>query len=681
MNFSFVLITITLIILVIGVYYLNLPKKNTIRGIYNDFALFNNKFPSGFTAGREGNNYINYYVNLETANLDKKIESFPIDLDAVEYTTKTHGDYTLLENGFKIEGISKTFTCPDNWYWDVKLAACQLNPLCLNEPYQQIKGINQYHFDSIATAINRNDENAIYHDRVYAICQADNSFELGYCENNLIYNQLGSQPYTANPCVYYDVCNDLISGTRHRYQIKDGLTLADNQYYVCESGTSVLYTCTNSQVFSETLNACVEMGPCFQKENGFTFYLDDNTYQICLNERIFDVSCRLGVFTDTLTNPNTPIYSCVNMECDVQNFQSFYTNDIVSVPLSGTVCENNKPIVQSCPLTELSYNVPLPSNTIYTTQREFALDSAVTYPQEEFIYTNSTFSEWACSEIVLFDITDSGNALNFVYSEHLPVGVFLVTGDPIINFNNYLGEIRQRVVSIDAEGNQSTTYTVYDTDPTKYVAFISDDVLYEFTDVVNYKLIIEGLQIPILAGSTLALLDIQNISGGVPAYHPLKIVELGSGNVYRFSIVTGDDETDFGLVFDVDASIFDASQFSTESPYLPKFFTEIATDALENTFSSSDSAVVFSKINFYANSIHYASIATTVLLMFNCEVDTDFANKIQLLGRFSQIPTDDDINSFPETTTFTSTTAEILSTLNIPQAQMDLLYNIINPNQ
>ena len=676
MNFSYLLVVIILIALVILVYYFNIPKKINVQSLYNDFALSNNKFPSGFTAGREGNNYINYHVNLETANLDRRIESFPIDLDGLEYKSTPHGNMTFLDNGFQIEGISKTFTCPPNWFWNFDKETCELVPLCQNELYQTIKGINQYQFDSIASALAR-DTNEIYHDRVYAICQLDNSFELGYCENNYIYNQLPAQPFSTNPCVVYDICNDENSGLRHRYQIKEGVVLEDNQYYVCEAGTSVLYTCTNSQVFSETLNACVEMGICFQKPNGYTFYLDNDNYQICLNERLFTINCRFGIYADDVTDPTRSIYSCVNNICNSENFVSFYSNSFFSIPLSGTVCDNNEPITHSCPLNELSYNVAVPTNTVYTVQKDFVLNEDIKYPQEQFMYTNANFSEWACENVNLFDITDSASTVDFQYNENLPIGVFLVDGNPILNFNNYFGEIRQRIVTIDESGNQSTSYSVYDTDATKYIGFMSDDVLYEMTSLVTSKIIVEGIQMPILLGSTLT--DLNFTDHGVPAYHPLTIMQMPNETTYRMSIVNG-DATNFGIVFDIDASLFTASKFSAESPYFPTFFTENTLQTMETLSTGSNSSVIFSRLNYYATIVQYAAISSSVLLMLNCEIASDFDNKVQILGQFNRIPTDEDINSFPETTEFTSTTDTILASLNIPTEQINSLYNLINPN-
>lgn len=397
-------LTFTFLILVVAfVFYFNLPKTKKPIDQYTNFILNESKYPIAFTAAPEGNNFLNYYVDPATGGLTMKSEPFPSDTDGLPYKAKSHGKISYQENGFTIEGISTPFTCPDTFRWNQKTKSCELVPLCNNTDVAgTIKGISHYYFDALGIAEKEiaGDENTkgaeaaitavsdIYHDRLYVMCyQRENSFIIGECIANRVYNQKAENPAGSDPCVYYDICSDNANGFRHRQRTNINAPIQDKGYYICESGVSKLYVCKDNQVFDSVVNTCHERGPCFDQPDGTTLADTPNSYIFCQYDQSYAVPCQWGVYKNSKNNK----FVCITSSfCQQPDYSKYFTNQYVSEPYGVMTCTDNVPfehVIDSKPYT---YNVTLAPNSIVKSPKTLFFNETIQLPAQRLLIEYSS---------------------------------------------------------------------------------------------------------------------------------------------------------------------------------------------------------------------------------------------------------------------------------------------------
>lgn len=348
MNFTiYFILTVLLIILLLCYYYLQKPKKTNIEETYSKYLLRSTNPDVAFTYKRLPNgNYINYYLNYDSSvpEMLTKVESaYPVTSTGADYKPNEHG--TLIENdsGFRITGCDAEFVCPNNWFWNKTTKCCNLKPLCNNEDTGIIKGLDEYHFksseiqDKLPKLSNIN--SVKFHDKLYVECLDDGDFLLKECEFNTIYNQEESQ-VSNNPCLKYDVCEDLREYSIHKFPFDD-TQLKDNEYYICIDSKSVLKTCKTDSVFNTSLNACIEINKCALKENGYTFENTANSYILCNNGEEFVVNCSNGLY---FGNGKDKLVCKIDSS---KSYKDYFTNAHISMPISLYLYQNNQEIEYS----------------------------------------------------------------------------------------------------------------------------------------------------------------------------------------------------------------------------------------------------------------------------------------------------------------------------------------------
>ncbi len=654
MNWAYLFTAVLLIVFAVMFYFQMSPKKKTLIEIYNEFVLQNGKYPLGFTAGREGDNYINYYTDSSTGGLRRQIDPYPITLEGNKYEAKEHGTIKEEEDGFWISGISKKFTCPPKWYWNSETNQCEAQPICKNED-NTIKGINIYQFNTLSQEekirpMARGPVQELYHDRIYAICGEGTNYKLGFCPNNQIYNQKPTQPASENPCVYYDICNDLPNGRRHTSVIPGNeQELKKNEYYVCENGVSKLHTCQNDDIYSETYNGCISMGACYDKPDNYTMpnTEDENSYLQCNKQKPFKVYCDFGVYVTTDEN-GVSTYTCKNGLCGQPNFTKYFTNDWFSVPYAATVCTNNVLMEQSCGDEAEQYKLAPPGPIdLFTEQLDNVVVEEVMMPKFKIEYTDDTYSATRCVGVT---VDDAIGTVKIRYNEALPVGEFGLNGRPILKYGNYMGKLYK----LDA--NDSKSFSLFDsgngvenTNARDYGPIMSSDVLVKWNAAAKPLWVANNVNMNIL-------MTIDSSNGLI--YWPKFFTDHNGGKSVRMGLKNEKNNT---VVVDLHPSLVDWSYFKQVNNFMvPKWLNR-------PNFNAGTTRYYIGNINFYGNFVYYAEYVTYTALCINASHLSDFEGKVKILTTtLGPFPTEDTMRNLPATTDFNSSPSDFLKVITIP---------------
>lgn len=324
------------VLVVVFVYVLNVYQPNDdINTVYRRLLINNTEKPIiAFTYKKLGNKYENYYLGIETLRLEKRIEPFPVNHDGLPaLLDEIHGNKEEISDGFRITGIDFPFRCPQPFVYDGK-GRCVLQPVCGENDENFYKGINYYQFNE------RFARNLNYHSRLYYDCA--NPDDAINCNINELYIGGEKLEKPAIPCVPYDICQDRMSRTIHRYPIFQGDSLNDREFYICNNGISERRTCSENQQFSSIVMGCVDRNLCANETNGTTFKLDDTRFILCNNGTEVTINCGIRVIQSDITNE----YECRNPRCENQlpNFETI--NRYFRIPLSILYCEPNNNVLR-----------------------------------------------------------------------------------------------------------------------------------------------------------------------------------------------------------------------------------------------------------------------------------------------------------------------------------------------
>lgn len=353
MNFEFIIFgcVILIILFIIACFYgswLFFSRKYNYQQIYE--ILVNKYFTetiNAFCVDYVNGQYLNVYVDIDTEkqtiNFEEKFEQEPVMLNGDLYKSDpNHGKIHDIDNGFAVGGIFPPFYCPTNFRWDKELTRCTLQPICSNEP-GTIKGINLQQWNALGLNYVLDSEvdvknTTLYHPRAYFVCGEGDSYKIDICPANKLFN------ISTKSCEFYDICNEMVNGSRHHSQIGNDVILKDNQYYVCEKGVSVLKTCPGGDLgyYDENTQQCVNKSPCVDND-GQTYANNDLSYYLCVDGEPVLQSCPFGVIFNTINNR----YECVNEEC-ILNQTMYYVTDYLKVPVHDVVCINNVPTAVGC---------------------------------------------------------------------------------------------------------------------------------------------------------------------------------------------------------------------------------------------------------------------------------------------------------------------------------------------
>lgn len=478
MNVTYLVISILLTVFVIGIFYFLHKPDKSFTDIYTDYILRYNIVPSAFTvAKQDGDKFLNYYVNDGT--FEQKIEDFPVNLDGTQWVKSNHGLITNeSETGFRISGVDNTFLCPVNWSWSTEKKTCVVEPICLDtDTAGTIKGISQYQFQNLRTNIH-------YHDRVYAVCTGQNNeYNLEYCQHNYIFNQKKTQAPDSTPCELFDVCSINPTNYIHRYDIPNAAPLEDSQYYICKNGQSTLAQCNNSLVYSTVYNGCVEQNKCWNKSDGYTFYVNDNSYQLCKSEKVYNVSCPNGIYNKD-GNDNI---TCIVDNCN-QIFSNYYSNDKFSYPIAAQYCENNNVLQKSCASALKSITYPITSS--YSEPKTTLFDTIYYNPQIVVINDGTVFCETINeTDLKNYTVHDSVDASEYKYLQSYEWNFLEKKPNSTATFAALQGSIYKidNWETVDKTNNYLPIYQadeIYKIDKTKFSTIITNT-----SDGFNYALI------------------------------------------------------------------------------------------------------------------------------------------------------------------------------------------------
>lgn len=301
--------------------------------------------------------YENYYVT-DQLDLQKKIEDTPVTFDGLPYiNNKNHGQINETLNGFTLTGIEFPFRCPNGWIYEN--GKCKLPPICTEDDIGFYKGVSFYQFNE--SFWNPFNEQQTWHPRIYMNCTTN---QKQFCNNNELYNG-GERISIANgiPCQPYDICQDMLTLTKHNYPIFPGDTLQPNEFYICMNGTSQRRTCPPNTDFSTIQNACIPVTKCFNQPDNTTIPRDSDSFILCRNGAENIVNCRNGVFNVPGQSISCRNQTCLNPRIIWQNFGPW-----LNLPIGKEYCPHNSntPTIFTClqePLPIVSDDVSFLINT------------------------------------------------------------------------------------------------------------------------------------------------------------------------------------------------------------------------------------------------------------------------------------------------------------------------------
>lgn len=326
----FYIVSFICILLVVAIYWLFIAQKDVPpMEVFKNLLYKLNETPRAFTYKfhSDTNLYENY--TLQDATLAQTMDPHPVNYDGTPYLqSNKHGIIIEKDDRFTITNVDIDFTCPTGWYYSDK--KCQVRNVCQTGDIDVYRGINYYYFKEKILQTQFDIQSMAYHPRLYFYCNRSEQ-KLHACPDNELFIGQSSLPANQNPCRPYDLCADRLEMTRHRFQIDDHI-LADNEYYVCNNGVSVLKYCPVNTSLSTLTNTCVQVNRCFDKTG--TLPLDNNRFIFCQNNTEIIVDCPSGIF-----NIGNQL-ECKNPQCNQTQIQNT-TLPNLRFPSGIWECKNN----------------------------------------------------------------------------------------------------------------------------------------------------------------------------------------------------------------------------------------------------------------------------------------------------------------------------------------------------
>lgn len=351
-------LVVVLIVYVLFVY----QRIDTVEIVYRRMLINNNNTPIvAFTYRKLAEDtYENYYLQLETLGLEKRIEPHAVTHLGFPVTSSvTHGIKRNIADGFAISGIDFPFRCPPPFVHDEQ-GKCILLPVCGEDDSNYYRGINYYQF--VESLIEAN--TLTFHPRLYYDCEEPN--KVLNCSVNELYVGGEKLEKPQVPCNPYDICEDRMTNTVHRYPIFPGDSLADDEFYLCTNGQSERRRCAANQEFSNIVMRCVNRNLCANQPNGTTFENSENSFIVCNNGTEAVVNCLTRVLLSDVSRQ----LECRNMRCDTRVPRMLSLNKYFRIPISVVWCAetNNVLIETTCdPLVVLKQDDPsVLQNTNFT---------------------------------------------------------------------------------------------------------------------------------------------------------------------------------------------------------------------------------------------------------------------------------------------------------------------------
>lgn len=300
MDFILIIVVLILISIIIVVYVFNKIKQTTDLEKLYELLILDNPTIKTFSLGY--NDETKKYANV-VRNSDGKLiiqqDDNPIGFDGKYIILTPHGD--ILEkndnNGFKVSGMETVdITCPNNYEGLI----CQLKPLCdaveddgKLKPltYTQFNGLRLYNNTFKKTYVQPRIEE-ITHPKIRIQCLTNGDYQLEVCGSNEILD-------TNLNCTIYDVCEDKLTGYKHKTKINDNDTIINEDitnYYVCLNNKSTLMTCPHDTVFSIATSSCTQQTVCYNR-NTDTIPIDEYNYIQCSNDDGTKIYCQSKVKT------------------------------------------------------------------------------------------------------------------------------------------------------------------------------------------------------------------------------------------------------------------------------------------------------------------------------------------------------------------------------------------------
>lgn len=338
--FGWALLVICTVVVLLFYYILTYQKPETPIEVYIRLLRVLPQTPVAFTYSKLGSKYENFMVNDE-GGLDRTLDDAPINYDGTFFQEPSirHGNLVENSTGFTITGIDIPFSCPLPWIYEN--GKCVIPKICPDGETNTFRGIDYYYFSE---NLNPSFTNIAFHPRLYYKCNAPTEPTVEACAPNELYT--GGAVVSADaglPCTFYDVCADRTNRTTHQFQIDDRV-LAENEFYVCENGVSVLRQCPPLTGFSRIANACIQINRCLNLETG-TFEIDENRFALCRNGQEVAINCPRGVFP----LPDQQ-FQCRNPACEVETTHMRTVPPYFRYPDGFVSCQpgENNPIATIC---------------------------------------------------------------------------------------------------------------------------------------------------------------------------------------------------------------------------------------------------------------------------------------------------------------------------------------------
>lgn len=295
MDKLFVILLVVLYLIVIVLYIFNSSKaKYDLKESFQKLLLEKPdsiSFSLGFN--KEKKAFENVYPQSK-GDFITKFEKYPVSTTGQLIIQENYGELINLKNGFKITGISTEFPCLDGY----EGSDCQPKPLCNEEDENKLKPLTNRQFNQLGlygmtsekfkpidySRFANNLDSP--HPRIRINCKKNNNYTLETCPKNKILDK------NLN-CKVYDICQDLLNGTRHNFQIND-YTLKNNEYYICLNNISTLMQCKNNSVYDDSTYGCITKSRCFEQGEK-QIRVDDTHYIQCYNNREREVFCAHGI--------------------------------------------------------------------------------------------------------------------------------------------------------------------------------------------------------------------------------------------------------------------------------------------------------------------------------------------------------------------------------------------------
>lgn len=579
---AYTIISLILLVILCGVYYLLKPKTYDLNTTYEMYLISTSNPKIAFTKEQVGDKYKNYYFDVTeegVIKLNPSLDDTPVNGDGTRFIFNDHGTiYDVDDKGFYISGIETKITCPENWNWDDVKKICTLQPPCAPDEVGVFKGLTKYQYDNLSKEV----KDEAYHARLYMHCIQPNESEIKTCTGDTVYNGIAIQPDTVNPCVDFDICEEYPQFTKHTQNIND-YVLKENEYYMCISGKSVLYGCENEEIFNENTLICEEVNVCTDQPDGTTIINGSNTYIYCYDETPKLITCEENIFISP-----EGVCSCpINLD---ETYLEFHTNSIANYPIKLVQYNytTNIKTIREVPDTTFIMSIPLLPLTS-TSCLKFERNTDLFVPQifkSDYVdYTSADPTNITYTTYITGPITKT-SIRPYIVNRHISASYHSTCTSTflwdVIEEEPYADEEFEYYKKDNDVYKKSSKTKIGET--INFIPFISSMVLYDVGTLVGLR--DDELGWSIIYTATFDTLDYS----GVPVDYILAAYKTATTTVFlylnhltfEFQII----EFSNTIVLTGDYCIFDNVNFTVTSTYFSIPPLETQLDKSETQFSS-----------------------------------------------------------------------------------------------